>query len=668
MPRVFALLCSILLTLATPIVAQTSAQARALEAALSARAAGDWDRAVAEARRAGPLGRDVIEWHRLRASEGSFADTQAFLARRGDWPGLPLLRKRSEKTIPPGASRADVLTFFAEQAPRTGAGALRLAEALAASGDAKGARDTLVFAWVSFPMDALTEEAAFLSAHEQIIAPYHSARANRMLWDGHLADARRLLPRLSDAQRALAAARIGLRSDSGDLDGLIAAVPAALADHPGLAHARFVWRARKGRSEGAIEVLEARSKTAQSLGEPEAWANLRRRYARQLMRAGSDTRAYSLAARHHLTSGRHFADLEWLAGYIALRKLGDAKTALVHFERFETAVDTPISLGRAAYWQGRAHEAIGDDLAATVDYQRGAQHQTSFYGLLAAEKIAAPMDPKLVGAERFPPWQTAPYTQSSVFGAAQLLLAAGDLSLAERFLTHLAESLDRTQVGQMATMVEEWGQPHLQVMIAKRGVQYGMVLERPYFPLHPLANETGNVAPELALAIARRESEFDPRVVSGVGARGLMQVMPATAKEVAGQIGVAYDRGRLLSDGAYNARLGVAYLAGLQRQFGNSPVQIAAGYNAGPSRPILWMEERGDPRKGGVDVIDWIEHIPFRETRNYVMRVTESLPVYRARLSGKTEPIRFTDLLQGQVALHRPQMRPAELTASPATE
>jgi len=166
------------------------------------------------------------------------------------------------------------------------------------------------------------------------------------------------------------------------------------------------------------------------------------------------------------------------------------------------------------------------------------------------------------------------------------------------------------------------------------------------------------VSPELALSIARRESEFNFTVGSPVGALGLMQLMPATAQEVAGQMGLPYSRARLTSDWPYNARLGAQYLADLTEMFGASPVMIAAGYNAGPSRPRTWMAQRGDPRLGEVDVIDWIEMIPFTETRNYVMRVTESLPVYRARLTGQVGPVRFTDLLNGATPFVRPVGRP----------
>jgi len=201
----------------------------------------------------------------------------------------------------------------------------------------------------------------------------------------------------------------------------------------------------------------------------------------------------------------------------------------------------------------------------------------------------------------------------------------------------MAESMSRREIGQMARALEDLGSPHIQLRIGKRASSAGEMLHRALFPLMPLPRQgTGPVPPELVLAIARRESEFNPAVTSPAGAQGLMQLMPATAQETAASLGLPYSRSRLTRDPAYNARLGVAYLAGLQKRFGAATIMVAAGYNAGPSRPIRWVSEFGDPRKGEIDPVDWIEHIPFRETRNYVMRVMESLAPYRARLGETT--------------------------------
>ncbi|MEM6307496.1 MAG: lytic transglycosylase domain-containing protein, partial [Pseudomonadota bacterium] len=344
--------------------------------------------------------------------------------------------------------------------------------------------------------------------------------------------------------------------------------------------------------------------------------------------------------------------------YIALTQRNDAARGLLHFQNHGRDVSSPISLARTHYWQGRAHDALGDTTAAQLAYTKGARHQTAFYGLLSAEKTGVPLDPALTGAEQFPTDPDHLITQDSNYQAAQLLYDAGFARLSIRFLTHLAETQNRQTVGVMTALAEQAGRPNFELLLAKRAVKYGMVIHRSYFPLHPLAGQTGDVPTELALAIARRESEFFADAISGVGARGLMQLMPPTAQEMAGDLGMSYSQSRLTTDPAYNATLGVAYLRELIERFGYSPVHIAAAYNAGPSRPERWMGALGDPRQGDIDVIDWIERIPFSETRNYVMRVTETLPAYRARLTGQTGPVAFTQLLNGTYVPPPPGLGP----------
>jgi soluble lytic murein transglycosylase len=358
------------------------------------------------------------------------------------------------------------------------------------------------------------------------------------------------------------------------------------------------------------------------------------------LREGTARDAYRLAARHPLSEGSAYADLEWLAGFIALRRLNDPQTALRHFQNLRTAVSTPISLGRAGYWEGRAREALGDAAGAQAAYEFGGEHQSGFYGLLAAEKAGLPMDGVYAtGGPEFPDWRSAAFASSSVLAAGQLLLRAGERPLGARFLAHLAEGLNSLELGQLSEMALSTGELYAAVTVAKAAAERGVILPRAYFPVHELAKADLPVAPELALAVARRESEFNPAAGSGAGALGLMQLMPGTAQDMARATGVEYARGRLTSDPSYNARLGSAYLAKLIADFGANPILVAVGYNAGPGRVRSWVAARGHPGAPDVDAVDWIEMIPFTETRTYVMRVAESLPIYRARLTGQVQPM-----------------------------
>lgn len=658
----------LLLWTSSAAVAQTAQEIATYQRALGAMRDGDWRAALLTAEGVSPVARDIIEWHRLRAGGGDFDSIQRFLDRRTDWPGLRLLRRKGEAQVPLGARADDVIAFFAGNPPQTGGGAIALIVAYRAKGLTGEAEAEAVRTWLTLRLSQ-ADHTTLVSEFGEVLKPHHERRLDMLLWRGADSDAKRMFPLVDKAWVALAKARMALRDGEKGVDTLIEAVPESLADHPGLAFERMQWRARKGRNDDAIELILAAN--SERLGEPERWAGWRRVLARAEMRKGNIETSYRLASEHGLSEGSHFADLEWLAGYLALTYKKDGDTALRHFLRFRGAVETPISLGRAGYWEGRAHTLRGDEESARHAYAFGAEYQTSFYGLLAAEIADAPMDVTLTGAESFPDWRDTSFAGSSVFSAARLFIATGERNLAEQFLRHLTETLPRNEIGSLGDFLISVDEPHLAVMVGKEAARRGIVVPSSYYPVVDLGVPEMPVPRELALAIARRESEFDPAVMSGVGARGLMQLMPGTARDVARYLELPYSRDRLISDPDYNARLGTAYLDELMQTFDGNMVMVAAGYNAGPGRPIRWMAERGDPRRGAADIVDWIEHIPFDETRNYVMRVTESLPVYRARLSGNLEPVRLSSelvaipghrrqALKGEIL--RPRPRPDPLT------
>ncbi|WP_376876735.1 lytic transglycosylase domain-containing protein [Albirhodobacter sp. R86504] len=615
-----------------------------LARALQAADAGDWVRAESDARTSGPLAFDIMEWHRLRAGEGAFADYADFATRREDWPGMELLRRKGESKLA-DAPAAQVLAYFAENEPITGTGALALVAAHGAMGDGEHAAAAAAKAWRSLTLSS-ADEAEFLTRYAEQLAPHHDGRMAMLLDAGDWRSASRMLDHVSPNTRAVAQARIALQSDANGVDALVAAVPHPINTSAGLAKDRADWRARKDFDDAAIELILERSVTAASLGDPRNWASIRARLARLDLRNGNARRAYRLASNHHLNSGEAYADLEWISGYAAL-KLGDGPTALGHFQHLETLVESPISSARAGYWEGRALEHMGRTADARAAYARAAAHQTAYYGLLAAEKIGGTLDPTLAGTAPLPDWKEGTFRSSSVFEAAVLLHDAGADELARRFILHLSESLGARDIAGLAKLAQEWNDPTLAVRLAKRAATDGLVLTSAYFPLTGIEKDKLSVPPELALAIARRESEFDATAGSPVGARGLMQLMPGTAKMMASKLGVEYDVNRLTNPD-YNAQLGAEYLATLRAEFGSSPVLVAVGYNAGPGRSRRWMEERGDPREPTVDIVDWVEMIPFSETRNYVMRVAESLPVYRMRLGAEAGPVTFSQELRGQ--------------------
>lgn len=595
------------------------------------------------------IARDLIEWTLLRRGGSAFEDYERFLSRNPDWPGLEFLRARGEPSIPRGGEAGRVIAYFEDQPPQTGLGALALANALRAGGDEDAARDVVTGAWTGLTMSG-DEAAALRSANASLLneGDLHVRRLDHLLWEGAEDRARAMFPLVPEDWHLLAEARLALRDREPGVDGAIERVPEALQDDPGLAYERFIWRIGAGFWDTAGELLAERSTSAEALGRPAAWADRRADLARDVMREGAFDTCYDYAANHFLSREVDylaFAELEWVAGYCAFRQ-GRFETALGHFEAFRETVFSPISVGRAGYWLGRTHEALGNEAEAAEAYALGAQNQSSFYGQLAAERGGLPVDPTFLGDEDFGDWRQASFTASTVFHAALLLYEAGEANLAERFFTHLTESLTRQEAALLGDFALELDDGHLALRIAKRAAQNGFEIMRAYYPVTDLADGDWPVDTALALSIARRESEFDPRVVSGAGAMGLMQVMPGTGRDTAAALDIAYESDRVLSDPDYNALLATAYIDGLNERFDGNVVLVSAGYNAGPGRALDWIERFGDPRDEDADgIVYWIEAIPFTETRNYIMRVTESLPIYEAQLTGVLPEIGMTERL-----------------------
>ncbi|WP_157982197.1 lytic transglycosylase domain-containing protein [Oceanicella sp. SM1341] len=618
-------------------------------AILDAARTDNWPQADGYARQAAdPAARDIATWLRLASDDGVWSEYADFLASHADWPRLEAVRANAERKMPADLSTAQVKAFFAGSAPTTGTGAIRLSDALMREGDRLGAQDAIIAAWAQLDLTP-SERAAYLAKYPSVVAQWSDARLDHLIWEGEFAEAEATYPYASPGQVALARARIALREDRNGVDGFIAAVPAQLVNDSGLAYDRFQWRLRRDRWDDAEVLILQQSTSAVALGRPSAWAPRRLSLAHRAMRRGDNATAYRIAANHYMSTGGDFEELEWFAGWLALRKLGNPQAALAHFTKFRNHVDTPISVGRAGYWMGRAEEALGNRSAARAAYQDAARYQTSFYGQLAAERAGLPADAALSGSTRGADWRNADFMRRSSGRAALMFHYANEPGRVWQFLVQLARyETDPDELAAITRMALDLGYPHVAVRAAKVAAGKGVVLMNTYYPVTDLAAMRGPVRPELALAIARQESEFNQNAVSPVGARGLMQLMPRTAQKVSRDIGVGYSAARLTSDWQYNATLGQTYLAELLAKFGSVPL-AAAGYNAGPSRVESWITQFGDPRRPGVDMIDWIETIPFSETRNYVMRVVEGLHVYRSRLAGQAAPLQIAaDLGEGQ--------------------
>lgn len=627
--------------------AQTPAQnGTALAAALVAVEEGDWTRATDLAKaNQDPIAVEIVEWYRLREGQGTLGEYEAFLTSNLDWPGLPLLQKASENIIPSGLPSARVIAYFKDQLPQTGTGSVYLALAYQGIGEIGRAEAEAIRAWKDF---SLTEEeqAALWRFYSKALTPHNVERLDTLLWKSRLSEAARMLRIVPANERALAEVRIALQKNRDGVNGSINALPAAMKNNGGLAYDRFRWRLKRDLWDGAHDMLVERSTSQEALGRPEYWANKRRTYARRAMRQGDNQTAYLLASQHFMTPDQNgYSDLEWLAGFLALRKLNDPARALGHFKNFLASIKSPISVGRAGYWMGRSYEAMGERGHAQTSYGFGAAYQTSFYGQLAAERANIPADQGIAGAGNID-WTKQAFLRSDTVRAALLFHFAGKDTMTRRFLAHATEDLslaERAAIGQLALDLDL---PNTALKIAKLAARNGDVIQNAYYPVTPLAEINSPVPAELAMSIARQESELYTYAQSPVGALGLMQVMPATAKQVAAAIDIPYSKDRLANDWQYNAKIGTAYLDQMLKRYNGNYVLASAAYNAGPHRADRWIKDYGDPRHPDVDVVDWIETIPFRETRNYVMRVNEALFIYRARIAGQAPNMILTQELK----------------------
>ncbi|MBC7738842.1 MAG: lytic transglycosylase domain-containing protein [Candidatus Saccharibacteria bacterium] len=649
-PLLFRFLMLSLALMLSPLSARAdqASEVAALSAALKLTDQRDWDAASAAARSAGTVGADVIDWIRLRAGDGNLGAYESFLQRRPDWPGLPYLRDQGEVAVARSGDAVRVMAYFGTEPPRTGAGSLALVRAYDALGRAANAEAEALRGWLALDYTS-EEQAALMLTHRDAVASGHQARLDRLLWDDRSDEAQRMLPLVSKSWVALATARLALRADKDGVTALVNAVPAASKDDAGLAYERFLFRMRRDNYADAATLILERSANAKSLGDPAKWAERRITLARYLMRTGAPKQAYRVAASHNLSGGTEYAELEFLAGYVALRKLNEPDRALNHFNHLQSTSSTPISLARAWYWTGRTEEAAGNIPKARNAYQTAATYQTGYYGLLAAEKLGLDLDPSALSNR--PPvgdWTNAAFTQTSVFQAARRLYLAGNSGLSARFLLHLGEGLSTPDFELLSEYALQAGQYRSALLIAKAAIDRDVVFPRPYFAMPDMVPDGLRVSRALALSIARRESEFDPGVRSSAGALGLMQILPETAKRMAAELDLPFSQNRLTTDPAYNVTLGAEYLRKMLDEFGPSIALIASGYNAGPGRPRAWIDAFGDPRLPSVDVVDWIESIPFAETRTYVMRVAEGVVIYRAKLKGVAGPVRIIEELTGR--------------------
>ena len=580
-----------------------------------------------------PLLNCILIWQRLVSggSGSSFDEIDAFLKAFPEWPSRERLVSRAEETMSPGTNDREVINWYGKQTPATTEGATRLAESLLDLGRREEAVKLIRKTWVDANFGDQQEVIFYKKFKDHLTKKDHIDRLDRLVWAGREVPAKRMYPKVGTEYRALAEARFALRNVTNGVDGALKRIPANLMDDPGLAYDRLRWRRIKNRDEEAFATF--RAPPAAVKVNPARWWGERSIMARRALMKGYITDAYRIAANHNLKSGPELLDAEWMAGWIALRFLKDDAIAYTHFSNVYREARQPISKSRGAYWAGRASEAVKDSERARYWYRTAFKNPTTYYGQLAATKL-----PREDTINMPPPPHTDPIVEKSfsdheLVRAIRIIDAAGMNNMLRPFIRQLAD-IGKTPdwLANVAELAYETGKADISIYAAKRAETEGVSLLQAGFPIlkSQRMNETDR---PLVHAVIRQESLFNNAAISSAGARGLMQLMPATAKQMAKKNDVTFVHERLTEDADYNVHLGQTYLADLVNEFNGSYILALAAYNAGPSRARQWMRDYGDPRESTVDAIDWIEMIPFSETRNYVQRVLENLQVYRYMMS-----------------------------------
>ncbi len=555
---------------------------------------------------------------------------KAFEAEAPDFVNDGVFKTRLEQAlIKAGSSSAQIIDYLGGAMPNTIDAQIKLAAAYVADGQTKRGAAIARSIWVEQFLDKATEARMLTNFGDMLTADDHWARAMHLMMHDRATGTERLFKFLTPAQKSLAVARNAVSRNAKNAKALLDAVDPAYKSNP----IYYFSRAQRARQfelwDDAIAYLNKGKGTDPDSAE---WWYERRTLTRQLLSLGDPKRAYQAAAGYTDGPEGRVVEARFHSGWIALSFLDDPASAATHFARMAEVSTLPDSVTQANYWLGRALTAAGKAEEAKAAFETAANYPTVYYGLLARQELGL----KPVELRSMPAWEDseAAFDQNEVVQAVRLLAANGETDKAAALLRTLANRL--TTGGELvlaARLAQSIDAHNLAIAIADIADRRGMPLDLFSFPKDGIpATRVAALDAAAIYAVARQESRFQVNAVSSAGARGLMQLMPGTAKETAGKLGLSYSANRLTTDPLYNTRLGAFYLDRQLERYDGSLLLAAAAYNAGPGNANKWIAAFGDPRSSQVDPVVWVELIPFQETRNYVKRVFGNYMVYRARL------------------------------------
>ena len=612
--------------------------------------AGELQRTISD-----PLARKLVEWAILRSEESEsleLARFTAFISENPSWPAIGLLRRRAEATLwSDRPDPASVRAFFGKERPSTAKGKFALARALLLQGDRAGAQNLVRDAWRNDAFSADLEAPALDVFKDLITTADQKARMEMRLYAEDVDAGLRAANRAGGNAPAIAKARIAVIKKAANAKALLDAVPPEARRDVGYIFSRLQMLRRAEKAPEAAElVLSVPHDHGEAIDADQWWVE-RRLIARKLLDLGDAKKAYRVVRDAALPSRENYrAEQQFTAGWIALRYLNDAAAALGHFAKVGQGNSNPIALARSGYWQGRAAEALGRKEEARTHLEAAARYSTAYYGQIARARLGH-KDIVLRPPPEPPADRREGLARLEVVRAIELLYAIEERDLIAGSLADLGErSSDVVGLAALGAVAAEHKDARAMLLLGKAALGRGLALEHYAFPTLGIPEYRAigpAVEPAVIYSIARQESTFNPKTVSSARAMGLMQVTPAAARHTASKYGAPYDEKRLLSDQIYNVQLGAAELGELIEEYRGSYILTFAGYNAGRGRVKEWIAKHGDPRDPKVDPIDWVERIPFSETRNYVQRVLENLQVYRVHFGGSSKLLIEADLRRG---------------------
>ena len=583
------------------------------------------------------------------SNDASFFDYLSFINSNPDYPRINRLRYLAEHKINLNQVKSKtIINWFDSKMPLSSFGKIKLGEAYIVQGDYERGAKLIKEGWTKARLSKANLKYLRKKYKKIITVDDNVKRADWHAWEGKHWDVKRMLRYLPKDYTTLYNARQILMSQSYGVDNAIAKVDEKFKNDIGLRYDRLKWRRRRGRVEPSLEILFKLPEDPIKLVRPEKWWKERAILTRSLIYKKKYARAYKVASNHSMLEGPEYAEAEWLSGWIALNFLEDPNMALRHFNNFYNNVGYPISLARGAYWIGKTYKIKNNKEKANDWFKEGSKYLNTYYGQLSFLEINPNESYSLKKQDKPSDSLKKDFNNNILVKTIRLLKELDKTKYSKDFLKHLA--LVNVNEGSeiiAGDLAVEIGRYDFAIQIAK-GASYEKRfynnLNYPVIYTPDIVNNKKMPKPELVLAVIRQESEFDQRANSYVGAKGMMQLMTYTAKVVAKQAKLPYSKSRLRSDPDYNIKLGSYYLAGLLEEYeGSFPFALAA-YNAGPKRVKYWKRINGNPQKGKISYIDWIELIKFKETRNYVQRVLENVNVYRYILNG--EPVKIYNFFE----------------------